>query len=277
MRFRFPFGIFIALIGAPALAFAQATITISPALPGALSNNGTSVAPGAFIVNFYQYALFVAGLLAFGAIVYGGIRYAWARGNPSGETEARQWIWSALLGLLLLVGAYIILYTINPNLVNLSLGSIPNAPAVSPAVTGGGGTPPPSGTPPAVGCTGSSGCKVLSNCTPSSRVNCGAAAGMNDTMNCIQSKDPGLSYKVTEGYPPTVAHTSPGHNNGCSIDVQVSGGANTCSAIAGLQAAAVACGAAKPLNEYASCNGTTYKTTTGNNVHINAIKGDGGC
>jgi hypothetical protein len=105
-----------------------ATITISANLPGSLST-AASASPGAFVKSFYQYALFVSGLLAFGAIVYGGIKYAIARGNPSGETEARAWIWSALLGLLLLAGAYLILYTINPNLVNLSLPNLPTTSA----------------------------------------------------------------------------------------------------------------------------------------------------
>jgi len=120
--------IFITTILLAGLVFSSmayaATVTISPNLPGSLSGTG-SVAPGAFIKSFYQYALFISGLLAFGAIVYGGIRYATARGNPSGETEAKAWIWSALLGLLLLAGAYLILFTINPNLVNLSLPTLP--------------------------------------------------------------------------------------------------------------------------------------------------------
>jgi hypothetical protein len=103
------------------------TITISATFPGTASG----ASPGSVVVGLYRYALFVSGLLAFGAIVYGGIRYAWARGNPSGESEAKAWIWSALLGLLLLAGAYVILYTINPALVNLSLPGLPSSPAVS--------------------------------------------------------------------------------------------------------------------------------------------------
>ena len=113
----------------PAFSYA-ADVTITPisgSLPGNLQNN-TSSAPGAYIKNFYQLALMLAGLLAFGAIVFGGIKYAVARGNPSGESEAKQWIWSALLGLILLASAYIILSTINPSLVNLTLPEVPNAP-----------------------------------------------------------------------------------------------------------------------------------------------------
>ena len=127
------FVLILGLIFVPAVAFAAAVINISPSLPGALAAT-PSAGPGVFVANFYQYALFVSGLLAFGAIVYGGIRYAWARGNPSGETEAKQWIWSALLGLLLLASAYLVLRTVNPNLVDLSLPGLPNAPggAVAP-------------------------------------------------------------------------------------------------------------------------------------------------
>ena len=105
-----------------------ATISISPNLPGSLTTTPSGSSPGAYIQNFYQYALFISGFLAFAAIVYGGLKYTIARGNPSGESEAKQWIWSALLGMLLLAGAYIILFTINPNLVNLSLPSVQNVP-----------------------------------------------------------------------------------------------------------------------------------------------------
>lgn len=80
--------------------------------------------PADMIVNFYKFALMAGGVLAFGAIVYGGIKYALAAGNPSTQSDAKSGITQALLGLALLVGAYIILNTINPNLVNLSLPTL---------------------------------------------------------------------------------------------------------------------------------------------------------
>ena len=73
------------------------------------------------VSNLYQLALGVSGLLAFGAIVYGAIVYTLAAGNPGGQNEGKEWIKQALLGLLLLLGAYIILNTINPALVKPSL------------------------------------------------------------------------------------------------------------------------------------------------------------
>jgi hypothetical protein len=63
--------------------------------------------------------LIIAGILAFGSVVYGGILYATSAGNASQQSAGRSWIESALIGLLLLAGAYIILQTVNPSLVKL--------------------------------------------------------------------------------------------------------------------------------------------------------------
>jgi hypothetical protein len=94
-----------------------ATISVSPSIPG-LTNISTT-GPAGWVNAFYRFALIFSGILAFGAIVYGGIKYAVSAGNASSQSEGRAWIWSALIGLLLLAGAYLILRTINPNLVNL--------------------------------------------------------------------------------------------------------------------------------------------------------------
>jgi hypothetical protein len=98
---------------------------IATALPGTSTNcstpGATSCDPAAYINDFYKFALLVGGILAFGSVVYGGIRYMTSVGNPSGQHEAREWIESALLGLLLLAGAYLILSIINPNLTRLAL------------------------------------------------------------------------------------------------------------------------------------------------------------
>lgn len=98
----------------PALAKADSIIfnpNIAPSGQGSFN----------IVSDLYQLALGVSGLLAFGSIVYGAIVYTLAAGNPSGQTEGKEWIKQALLGLLLLAGAYIILNTINPALVRPSL------------------------------------------------------------------------------------------------------------------------------------------------------------
>src|SRR6185437_16969565 len=96
----------------PFLASAQTQINMN--IPGraSITQNG----PGAAIANIYDFALAIAGIIAFGVIVYGGVRYMISSGNPSGQSDAKEWIEAALLGLLLLVGAYFILNIVNPQL-----------------------------------------------------------------------------------------------------------------------------------------------------------------
>ncbi|MDE2019660.1 MAG: hypothetical protein KGJ13_04945, partial [Patescibacteria group bacterium] len=87
-------------------------VTISPGIPGTNLTAASGTAPGAFVANFYQFALLISGVLAFVVIVYGGVRSALSAGNPSAVSEGRKYIWSSLLGILLLAGAYIILNTV---------------------------------------------------------------------------------------------------------------------------------------------------------------------
>src|SRR5271156_2165935 len=93
-------------VAIPVFVFAQtpATININPYIPGAAIP--TSAGPCGWIVNFYTFALIVSGILAFGAIVYGGFMYATSAGNASRQSEGRSWIWSALIGLLVLGCGY---------------------------------------------------------------------------------------------------------------------------------------------------------------------------
>ena len=121
-------------MGSHALRAFADTVAINPNIPGMPSVSDASAGPGSYIAGFYSFALMIGGVLAFGAIVYGGVLYAASAGNPSQQSEGKEWIKSALLGLLLLAAAYLILYTINPNLVNLNL------PILTPVTTGGTGS-----------------------------------------------------------------------------------------------------------------------------------------
>lgn len=69
--------------------------------------------------KFYGYALAAVGVAALGAIIYGGILHTVSAGNASQQSEARAWIWGAVTGVALLLGAYLLLNTINPELVKL--------------------------------------------------------------------------------------------------------------------------------------------------------------
>jgi hypothetical protein len=107
------------------LAFCAAKIAlavdVNTNIPGPYTN---PTKPGEIVSNFYSFSLMIGGVLALGAIVYGGVKYVFAAGNPSGQSEGKEWIKGALWGLLLLAGAYLVLKTINPSLVNLSLPTL---------------------------------------------------------------------------------------------------------------------------------------------------------
>jgi hypothetical protein len=120
---KFFYGLVAAVGTFPVFSTAHAaTITISTSVPGMAANSAST--PGTFVAGFYQFALMIAGILAFGIIVYGGVKYMASAGNPSGQGDAKEWIEAALLGLLLLVGAYFILNVVNPQLTTLSLPSL---------------------------------------------------------------------------------------------------------------------------------------------------------
>ena len=70
--------------------------------------------------KFYQIALALVGVAAFGTMVYGGILYTISAGNSSKQQDAIGYLTSAALGVVLLLGAYLLLYTIDPSLTNLS-------------------------------------------------------------------------------------------------------------------------------------------------------------
>ncbi|HDY73235.1 MAG TPA: hypothetical protein ENH86_01530 [Candidatus Jorgensenbacteria bacterium] len=73
-----------------------------------------------YINSFYMSAVAIAGLAAVVMIVIGAIYYVVSGGSQDKQREGKDIITSAVWGLVLLLGAYTILNTINPELVDLS-------------------------------------------------------------------------------------------------------------------------------------------------------------
>jgi len=71
------------------------------------------------IKQIYLIALGLIGALALAMIIFGGIQYATSAGNPSRQTDARDRITQAIWGVVLLLCAYLIFNTINPDLIKL--------------------------------------------------------------------------------------------------------------------------------------------------------------
>lgn len=88
--------------------------------------------PGAF-----NLSVAIAAVLAFIMITFGGITYA-VSDSISGKEDGKKYIENALWGLLLVIGAYIILYTINPQILDFKLSiPKPDIKAAVPTITAG--------------------------------------------------------------------------------------------------------------------------------------------
>lgn len=72
-----------------------------------------------YISNIYRFLIGIAGVLALGMIVAGAIRISLQPGSIDQQSEGRSMIFSAIIGLVVVFGSYIILSTINPSLVFL--------------------------------------------------------------------------------------------------------------------------------------------------------------
>ena len=69
-----------------------------------------------YFERLYIWLLGVVGLAALFAIVYGGVLYIFS-GAIESTAEAKRWITNAIIGLVIAGGSYLLLYTINPDLV----------------------------------------------------------------------------------------------------------------------------------------------------------------
>jgi len=78
-----------------------------------------SSSPAVAIFSLYNFALGIGAMAAFGIIVYAALRYT-ATESASVRHDAQGKIFQALIGLLLLLGASMVLRFINPVLPNLT-------------------------------------------------------------------------------------------------------------------------------------------------------------
>lgn len=148
-----------------AVATTGGSTTASLALPGG--------DPGAIVTQIFNFALVISGLLAFVMIVWGGVKYAANPGNPSALDDAKDQIFQALLGILLLVGSALVLDTINPQ---IRLSGFAPTTAVQP-------NPTTSVCP--------SGCPAGQYCTALGCTSCGVPCASGQVCRILPSGQPG--------------------------------------------------------------------------------------
>lgn len=96
--------------------FALSGYEIEMALPNVPS--GTEVSFAQYVSYFYTFGIGLVAILAVGGLVIGGFLYMLSD-TISSKEKAKEYIWSALSSLIILLSAYLILNTINPDLIKL--------------------------------------------------------------------------------------------------------------------------------------------------------------
>ncbi len=115
-----------------------------------------------YITTLYRYALGIVTLVAIIMVVYGGFRYL--LGASTGDVKTgRKVIGDAIGGMVILFLAYVILYTVNPKTVRLSLPEIRRIQSIG--VTAGSQT-----NQPGTSCAKDSDCTAGSFCLRTSLV-----------------------------------------------------------------------------------------------------------
>jgi len=104
-----------------------------------LPNPPAAMPLGDFIGYIFLYSLYMVGLAVFVMITWAGVLWLTSRGNPSQIALAKHKIYNAIIGAIILVSGFAILYSINPALVQ---GTI-RFPGLVPSATTGGNLPNP--------------------------------------------------------------------------------------------------------------------------------------
>jgi hypothetical protein len=126
------------------------------------------------------FGIWTLGICALIMIVIGGYKYAASGGNNASMESAKGFITDALVGLVLALLAYLILYIINPKLIEIKMSSALTIPATTttPATT----VPATTGLTPAT----KEACEKMKSQVPSQ---CSAAsANLNGLLQCITDK-----------------------------------------------------------------------------------------
>jgi len=105
-------------------------------IPG-IGTDSTVTNFGVYLSQVFTISLQIATVLAVLMISYGGFKYITVE-SFVGKSDAKKKITDAIIGLVLLLVSWLLLYTINPDLVNNDF-NIPSPASSTTSFSGGGG------------------------------------------------------------------------------------------------------------------------------------------
>ena len=215
-------------------------------IPGVGASIDTTAGLGDYLNRIITLIIMIAGVLSVLMLVIGGIEYAlpevsFAGAGGQSKSEAKKRMGNALFGLVLALGSYMILNTINPNLVNIGLVINPVELEFTEATVNPDGSVNwsqcPSKKEPAGYNNGAGSC---TNCTPldsSISIKTGSnntiASDMATKLKGLKTETdkfsppltgPTINWQITEAFPPkNTKHCDPRHYNGNTVDVSFVG------------------------------------------------------
>jgi hypothetical protein len=176
---------------APCVVFAQQKYSPLVTIPGVTDGGGQGF--GAYVNFLYAAAIGIGAFLAVIKIIIAGVKYM-TTDVINSKSNAKGEITGALLGLLLILGAYMILNIINPKLVSptVNFQQIPTpptlaAPPAGVASTNGTTNPTTADAAPAAPAAGAAAGAAAS--ATSMRGGCGTKADKSNTRNTITVMD----------------------------------------------------------------------------------------
>ena len=108
---------------------------VYPQIPGAITPEYISIGIPRYVEYLFKLAVWAIGIIIFLVLLYHGFVYFTSVGDPGKLTDAIDGIKSAGLGAIILLSAYLIFNTINPQLTILNAPDVPVlAPNVSPGI-----------------------------------------------------------------------------------------------------------------------------------------------
>lgn len=113
------------IVGDPIYFTPQVTIPESEYAAGAnikMQEDTSLIAK--YVIAIFKYAIGVIGIIAAIVLMFGGVRWLTSGGNSSAISEAKSMIVGSLSGLLLALCSFLLLSTINTELVNFKIQSV---------------------------------------------------------------------------------------------------------------------------------------------------------
>jgi hypothetical protein len=95
-----------------------------PDIPGATTPKDTDSPLSIYLNYIYSFAIFLGAAISFIMLVWAGTRYITSSGKPYKVKVAKEQIVAGIVGLIIMLSSYLILNTINPDLVKINIPSL---------------------------------------------------------------------------------------------------------------------------------------------------------